>query len=1652
MNKFAYLILAFLIIASYFAVNKSTNITEKVASQIIKHQKEKLPVSSSQEVRSFKPKPNNFDKQKTVDKKSIENKIKAGLDKIREASTTKKSRLAKAKQVQLNKLDEQFIATEPSKYSFGEDGKLSGVFPKFTQEFSNAKEFIDEASELLEVNGQHQLVQQESECLVGEQCVTKYIRIVNDFPVLRDNIVIGINDGQLNSVMGALTAPNIDLEVLNNSNNLSLDDIEAAARGELPVNYQLEGIPTYGVYETNLSAIPAYQAKISNGFDGYDVIIHAQTKAVASKVSLVHQTNASGIDLNGASYAFNAIRGGDNYVMIDNRFPLNASTIVLDAMQASEDSLRDSTAPLDFSTSDSLTGGWKSSAVSVLSHFNVLVDYFNDKYDYQVKVPGDQNMEIVINGNMDNALAGMNRLIFGKTDSSNYANSRDVVAHELTHSIIRATSNLIYERQSGALNESFADFFGVLASDDGNWLLGEDIKSDGTYIRNMANPADQNLLEPQPYHISQYKVLPVSIDYGGVHSFSGIPNRFFYLLAEGNTDNPLGRQKAGELAFSALIGLNANANFSDFYLKMQSVASNELQLKAIKEAGKGVGFDLYEQTEDSVTISTRPSGENATVFLSPNFSNQSFDVNLQVYDSNLRTYEASKLYNLSTDSNGQRPAVSYLGDDTQEELAVLFKAKDSSIEYVYLNSVNGFGQVEFLDAEKGSLINRISTNLSLTSVATTFLASTEIANQIMLIDFITSETSSIIPNGPSYTEGYLESNVKLIDVVEFDPTGRSLVFDYLVESFEGDEYWSIGIYELSSGLIRYPFAKLPSNYSVGNPSFANTNSDYIAFDVFDSESQSSGIYILNSESGEIIPVSKSQIEEVEGEYYGQPSFTQNDNAVVFKVKTGNDVLDQYLYSQGLDDNFESVTNSGQSLNRINAAVAQRTVRGQVYNDDLTLSVETNTFDVGDILLEASEEICLINSSSHPIRLKSIASNDGLNLIDIPSYFAGGIKLCINLLIDVSEFEVGEFNLTATIEHDGTNKPILLTVSGNKLIDTDGDGMPDATDPDDDNDGTLDDDDAFPLDSTEIADNDEDGIGNNADTDDDNDGISDELELANGLNPLDASDASADLDGDGVSNADEIAAGSVVNADDQAPVFTSSVSDTQVIATGIETVVELSLPTATDVGSEVTVTSDAEDAYAVGTHIVTYTATDTAGNEAELKQTITVLPYVYLSAGQLLNDGQTITFDVTLSDTPLVYPVTADIVVSGSATSDDYALSTTSIEITEGLIQSIELSVTDDGFAEVDETIELALDNLVNAGIKPQSENSTVFTITEENLPPTVTLSVVQNEITSRIVEQSASVTVVADIVEVNGTDELSVTYSGIDNIEKVNDSFNITFDPAQLSVGTYTLRITVVDEGISQTHTVIEDVIILVKTVLPELTAADSDGDGIADNEEGFNDTDNDGVPDYLDSTPQVNLQPLGDSFAQADDGVLLALGAEALENGSNSLAVDATTLTEDTQYDYGELFDFTLSGLSSGATYSLVLPLTQVIPANAVYRKLTDAGWVDFVGDANNAVHSVITSGYCPAANDSSWQSGLVEGGTCIKLSIKDGSVNDLDGLANGKVVDPSGIAVVKPEPTPTPTPSNPSSGGSSGGSSTLYLMLMLITMVYIRRLKQLS
>ena len=74
----------------------------------------------------------------------------------------------------------------------------------------------------------------------------------------------------------------------------------------------------------------------------------------------------------------------------------------------------------------------------------------------------------------------------------------------------------------------------------------------------------------------------------------------------------------------------------------------------------------------------------------------------------------------------------------------------------------------------------------------------------------------------------------------------------------------------------------------------------------------------------------------------------------------------------------------------------------------------------------------------------------------------------------------------------------------------------GADPDSDLDGVGDSSDAFPQDPTEQVDSEGDGIGNNQDLDDDNDGWFDSLELELGLDPLKSSNCPTAICGSPVS--------------------------------------------------------------------------------------------------------------------------------------------------------------------------------------------------------------------------------------------------------------------------------------------------------------------------------------------------------------------------------------------------------------------------------------------------------------------------------------------------------------------------------------------------------
>ncbi len=148
----------------------------------------------------------------------------------------------------------------------------------------------------------------------------------------------------------------------------------------------------------------------------------------------------------------------------------------------------------------------------------------------------------------DNAFWNGTQMVYGDGDGAlfeRFTKCVDVIGHELTHGVTQYEAGLVYEGQSGALNESLSDVFGSLVKQYGlkqtaakaDWLIGAGLFTPsvkGVALRSMKAPGtaydDPRLgADPQPADMAHY--VDTSDDSGGVHLNSGIPNRAFYLAA-----------------------------------------------------------------------------------------------------------------------------------------------------------------------------------------------------------------------------------------------------------------------------------------------------------------------------------------------------------------------------------------------------------------------------------------------------------------------------------------------------------------------------------------------------------------------------------------------------------------------------------------------------------------------------------------------------------------------------------------------------------------------------------------------------------------------------------------------------------------------------------------------------------------------------------------------------------------------------------------------------------------------------------------------------------------------------------------------------------------------------------------------------------------
>ncbi len=268
-----------------------------------------------------------------------------------------------------------------------------------------------------------------------------------------------------------------------------------------------------------------------------------------------------------------------------------------------------------------------SQAAGVDAHYyaEVVDDFYGDTFGRDSI--DDNGMTIISTVHYDvgycNAFWNGEQMTYGDGDTpatcKPLSGGLDVVGHELTHGVTEFTSGLIYENESGALNESFSDMMGntteFYADQAGrdpaaepDWLIGEDVIPAGVYggseagFRDMSDPR----ADGDPDHYSERYT--GTSDNGGVHTNSGIPNQAYWLAVNGGrnagcdavdsgghthqadcdvTVAALGLDRATQVFYRAFTSLTEYANMCD--ARNATVAVAKKARTSISNAWAAVG-------------------------------------------------------------------------------------------------------------------------------------------------------------------------------------------------------------------------------------------------------------------------------------------------------------------------------------------------------------------------------------------------------------------------------------------------------------------------------------------------------------------------------------------------------------------------------------------------------------------------------------------------------------------------------------------------------------------------------------------------------------------------------------------------------------------------------------------------------------------------------------------------------------------------------------------------------------------------------------------------------------------------------------------------------------------------------------------------------
>ncbi|MFL6200584.1 MAG: M4 family metallopeptidase, partial [Thermoanaerobaculia bacterium] len=601
----------------------------------------------------------------------------------------------------------------------------------------------------------------------------------------------------------------------------------------------------------------------------WTVLIDAQTGVKLTAISRVQEANVlgSGKDLFGVTRPLNVWGEGGSFFMVDTSKPMYNSASAPPNPETTQGGIfvfdvKNAEFPPAFYVNSSNVNSWSPrDAVSAAFWLSQTHDYFLNRHNRNsLDGQGGSILGFVrLRQNFRNAFWDGQAMFFG--DGLPFAGSQDVVGHELTHGVTSNSADLVYQGQSGALNEAFSDIFGEMveafALGSNDWLIGSKLPQP---FRSMIDPE----IFGDPGRMSKF--VQTTEDNGGVHTNSGIINRAYYLLAAG-LPGAIGASDAERIFYRALtIHLSKNSQFLDARLACMQAAEELFgagSAQALKVAEAFDAVEVFDTTQPPPPPNIPPvAAADSTLFLYVEGGI------LKLGRRETAQGDPSQGVELAAGLDFVRPSIT--GDGA---LAVYV---NTSSDACFIASVGGTPSCLGADGLVHSVA--MSPDGSVFSFVLLDGAGNP-DNRIKVVDLATDTERDFVLLAP-VLDGTSQNTVIAADVMDFTASGRYLIYDAfnLLTLNDGSEIgaWSIYAIDFATNQVLMIVPPIPG-LDIGFPAIAQASDNRATFEATDVESGETAVLAEDLSSGTIKTIA------LVADAITVPSYTGDDSAIVFGV-------------------------------------------------------------------------------------------------------------------------------------------------------------------------------------------------------------------------------------------------------------------------------------------------------------------------------------------------------------------------------------------------------------------------------------------------------------------------------------------------------------------------------------------------------------------------------------------------------------------------------------------------------------------------------------------------------------------------------------------------------------------------------------------------